>query len=187
VLTLRFRSYWLWNTQIGGQVPCYSSLNKALVPPPMPDTLAYASATTSTDSTSSRQGGVSGTITPAPFPRSTAPGNPLKPTSAVVNMVFAMRYDLAAREEAAMKSGAKIGIGVGAAAGGVLILVAILFLFKRCVGRKRTNVGGYEEASVSQRFSSQVDMSRVAHEPAGVARTHGRVKYAGVSTRAVDH
>ncbi|KAF2825728.1 hypothetical protein CC86DRAFT_34327 [Ophiobolus disseminans] len=178
-------SYWLWSTQVGGQVPCYSSLNKALVPPPMPDTLAYGEARTSVSGTNSRNVGISGTITPAPLSRPTASTNS-KPTSAVVNIAFALRYDLAPKEEPALKSGAKIGIGVGAAAGGVMILVIIMIFIKRRTSRKRSKIGGYEEASVSQRFSSQVDMSRVAHEPAGVARTHGGVKYAGVSTKAVD-
>jgi hypothetical protein len=85
-----------------------------------------------------------------------------------------------------LNSGAKIGIGVGAAAGGVMILAMIMFFVKRYMSRKRTKVGGFEETSASQRFSSQVDMSRVAHEPPGVARTHRGAKYAGVSTRAVE-
>lgn len=86
-----------------------------------------------------------------------------------------------------MKSGAKIGIGVGAAAGGVMILAMIVFLIRRFTSRGRTKSGGYEETSASERFSSQVDMSRVAHEPAGVTIVHGGAKYAGVSTRAVDN
>lgn len=154
----------------------------------MPDTLAYAEATTSVSGTNSRNSGISGTITLAPFPRPTALSNPSKSTSAVVNIAFALRYDLAPKEGPALKGGAKIGIGVGAAAGGVMILVIILFFVKRSTSRKkRSKIGGYEEASVSQRFSSQIDMSRVAHEPAGVARTHGGAKYAGVSTGVLDH
>tara|TARA_R110002003_G_scaffold109_11_gene9209 strand:- start:24642 stop:25094 length:453 start_codon:yes stop_codon:yes gene_type:complete len=150
----------------------------------MPDTLAFNAFLTS----SSRDPMISGTITPAAVPLPTAPMNPTKPTSAIVNIAYAMQYQLAAEDDpAVLKTEAKIGIGVGAAAGGLLLLGIIAFLVRRCMKRKRTKVGGYEETSASQRFGSGVDMSRVAHEPAGVARTHGGVKYAGVSTRALDN
>lgn len=99
-----------------------------------------------------------------------------------------MQYSLAPEKEPTLQREAKIGIGVGAAAGGVLIFAMLAFLLRRCIVQKRsrTKVGGYEEASRSQRFSSQVDMSRVAHEPAGVARTHGGAKYASVSATPVE-
>ncbi|KAH7067443.1 hypothetical protein BKA63DRAFT_118059 [Paraphoma chrysanthemicola] len=177
-------SYWLWSTELGGQVPCYSSLKKDLVPPPMPDTLAFGDSLTS----SSRDGAFSDTITLAAFPRPTAPTNPSKPTSAIVNIAYAMQYQLAEEDTpAVLKKESKIGIGVGAAAGGLLLLGLIAFLVRRVMKRKRTKVGGYEDNSASQRFGSGIDMSRVAHEPAGVARTHGGVKYTGVSMRALDH
>jgi hypothetical protein len=154
------------------------------VPPPMPGTLAVMDSMTSTGSIVSV---TRGSITSTPSPQVAASIIPRKPTSAVVNIAYAMQYKLAPEEGPVLKKEAKIGIGVGAAAGGIILLAMIAFLVRRCTSRKRTKIGGYENPSASQRFSSQVDMSRVAHEPAGVARTHGGVKYAGVSTRAVGH
>lgn len=174
-LLTSYRSYWLWSTQLGGQVPCYSSLGQALVPPPMPDTFIDLGRMTQT-----------GSITPAPSPRPTALTVQQKPTSAIINIAYAMQYQLAPEPEPALKKEAKIGIGAGVAGGALLILVVLGFLIRRClVQRKKQN--GVVETSASQRFGSQIDMSRVAHEPAGVARTYDGAKYAGVSTRPVDY
>jgi hypothetical protein len=105
-----------------------------------------------------------------------------------VNIAYAMQYNLAPEEEAPLlKKEAKIGIGVGAAAGGVLIVAIIAFLLRRYMVRQRSKVGGFEAPSASQRFGTEVDMSRVAHEEAGVARTHGGVKYVGVSASELGH
>ncbi|KAH8725795.1 hypothetical protein GQ44DRAFT_203275 [Phaeosphaeriaceae sp. PMI808] len=180
-------SYWLWSTELGGQTPCYSSLNKALVPPDIPATLAYGFNMTST-STISQSRVTSDSITLAVFPRPTAPLNPSKQTSAIVNIAYSMQYQLAVEEsQPVLKKEEKIGIGIGAAAGGVLIVALIAFLVRMCVAKKRTKTGGYEERSASHRFGSGVDMSRVAHEPAGVARTVGGARYTGVPTRVADH
>jgi len=167
------RSYWLWSTQLGGQIPCYSSLNKALVPPPMPGSLANADRTTGRGSSN---GGI---ITPAPSSNRAGIIGQGKPTSAVVNIAYAMQYPLAEQKETGLRGSAKIGVGVGAATGGVLVLLIIGFLLKRCLSkRKRTKTGGYEVGR----------QGGVGYEPAGVtvARPHGGVKYAGVSMSAVD-
>jgi hypothetical protein len=154
-------------------VPCYSSLNKALVPPPMPDTLANADRTTSGGSTNSQ---TAGSITSAPSSNRGGIIGQEKPTSAVVNIAYAMQYPLAEENKSGLKVPAKIGVGVGAVAGALLVLVIIAFLVKRCLSKKKAKAGGY------------VDGSRaVAHEPMGVTvvKTHDGVKYSGVSNNAV--
>lgn len=108
-----------------------------------------------------------------------------KPTSAIVNIAYAMQYQLA--PEPAMKKGTKIGIGAGVAGAGLLILILLAFFIRRCLARKKAVKGGMIGTSPSQRFGSQIDMSRVAHEPAGVARTHDGAKYTGVSTRPMGY
>jgi hypothetical protein len=151
----------------------------------MPATLANGDVVTTT---SGERGKLSESVTAAPSSRPAAPYNNPKPTSAIVNIAYAMQYELAPEEEAPLlKKEAKIGIGVGAAAGGILIVAIIAFLLRRYMVRKRSKVGGFEASSVAQRFGHEVDMSRVAHEQAGVARTHEGVKYVGFSTLAVGH
>lgn len=112
-----------------------------------------------------------------------------KPTLAIVNIAYAMQYSLVPEPEPepAMKKEVKIGIGVGVAGGALLILVVLGFLIRRCVKNKKPKMTPMETTSTSQRFGSQIDMSRVAHEPPGVARTYGGVKYAGVSTRPTQY
>lgn len=120
--------------------------------------------------------------------RATALTMQAKPTSAIINIAYAMQYQLAPEPESSMKKETKIGIGAGVAGAALLILVLLGFFIRRCLARKRiaksSVVGG---TSASQRFGSQIDMSRVAHEPAGVARTYDGAKYAGVSTKPVHY
>ncbi|CAO2655311.1 Nn.00g103750.m01.CDS01 [Neocucurbitaria sp. VM-36] len=169
-------SYWLWSTQLGGQVPCYSSLGQTLVPPPMPDTFIDIGRMTAT-----------GSITAAPSWRLTAQTMQQKPTSAIVNIAYAMQYQLAPETETALNMKTKIGIGIGVAGAAILILAVLSFFIRRCVEQKKAKRGIVETTSASQRFGSQVDMSRVAHESPGVTRTYGSTKYAGASTIPVEY
>ncbi|ORY02729.1 hypothetical protein BCR34DRAFT_605462 [Clohesyomyces aquaticus] len=90
-------NYFPWSTAFGGQTPCYSTLPIAITPPPIPDSLAgTASATASA-----------------------------KPTSAIVNVVYAMQYPV--KPSKGLTSNAKIGIGAGAG-GAAIIFGALLWL-----------------------------------------------------------
>lgn len=160
-----------------------------MAPPPIPETLAYNDlgamprpVSTSTDSNNSPGSG--GSITPTPFSRPSTLG-PQKPTSAIVNIAYAMQYRLDPEDDPPISQGAKIGIGVGVAAGGLLILAIIAILIRKygCLKRQRTKTGGYEPRSTEQRFSNQVDRSRLAHQNPGVARMHEGHKYGGMTTR----
>ncbi|KAJ4299818.1 hypothetical protein N0V90_005064 [Kalmusia sp. IMI 367209] len=192
------RNYWLWSTTLGGQVPCYSSLAAKMTPPPIPDTLVAADGAPVTD----REGNtITGTdenpfiaTTSAVFASRTSGRVPAltlsqKPTSAIVNIAYAMQYPMVPPPKPALKPGAKIGIGVGASAAAILIAVLVWLLARKLLKRQSTRkeLRAFEQSSVSQRFGSGVDMSRVAHEPAGVGRVFGGKKYAGVSTAAVNY
>jgi hypothetical protein len=101
----------LWNAELGGQVPCYSSLSSYLVPPAVPVTsIGSSAAATST---------LSGTPTSTPIP-----------TSAVVNVVFAIQYNVLP-STSSLSTGAKAGIGVGASVAGIAIIALSLLLVWR--------------------------------------------------------
>ena len=91
-------------------MPCYSSLNNYLLPPPIPksQTSITPPALTSMSPLSSNT-----------FSEVTTSGSG-KPTSAVVNVVFALQYPLLADQ--GLAAGAKIGIGVGAGVGGLAVI-----------------------------------------------------------------
>lgn len=90
---------------LGGQVPCYSSLGNFLSPPAVP---------------------VPGYETPisiqlTALATSTTSSTPLgKPTSAVINVIFAVQYPLSSAQ--GLSTGAKVGIGVGAGVGAIAII-----------------------------------------------------------------
>ncbi|KAF2728796.1 hypothetical protein EJ04DRAFT_590723 [Polyplosphaeria fusca] len=167
------KSYWLWSTELGGQVPCYSSLDGTMVVPPMPDTLAH---------------GITGTSTPT---GSTSKSS--KPTSAIVNIAYAMQYPVVAPppKKEALPTNAKIGIGVGAPVVAVIVGVLVWVLVRRVLaGRKAEKAAA--RSSVGERFGQGVDTSYVAHhpspgaEPSQVQRSYGGAKYSSVSTRPTD-
>jgi len=74
-----------------------------MTPPPLPDSLIVANATGSESS---------------------------NPTSAIVNVVYAMYYPVKPASEPSLATNAKIGIGVGAG-GAALVFVALLWLLLR--------------------------------------------------------
>ncbi|PSN66445.1 hypothetical protein BS50DRAFT_622109 [Corynespora cassiicola Philippines] len=169
-------SYWLWSTTLGGQVPCYSSLSKPLVPPPIPETLV------------DDRGGpdITGSYTGSSSAPPTALTMTSKPTLAIVNIAYAMQFPVVPPPKPALETDAKIGIGVGVSCGALLMGVIVWLLLKKYRAREKAAVA-QQIPSASQRFNSQVDMSRIAHEPAGLERSFGGAKYMGVSTRGIDH
>jgi hypothetical protein len=117
-----FRGYQLWNAVLGGQVPCYSSLNDFLSAPPVPISnyqtsipLTDLANQTSSYSTPSYGSG--------------------KPTSAIINVVYAVQYPLTPAE--GLSTGAKAGIGVGAGAGGLAIILLVIALIWRTSKHKK--------------------------------------------------
>jgi hypothetical protein len=113
----------LWNADLGGQIPCYSSLSSDsyLAPPAVPVT-DYG-----------QQIPVTGNFSGAAA-SSTTPANQ-KPTSAVVNIVYAVPFTVL--PSPGLSTGAKAGIGVGAGLGGVAIIVLSLLLIWRTRKHKK--------------------------------------------------
>ncbi|KAK1758331.1 hypothetical protein QBC47DRAFT_440933 [Echria macrotheca] len=91
--------YWLFTTTVGGQTPCYSSINNVATPP----TLTAGLAGNPTDTS--------------------------KPTSAVVNIVWSMRYPVA-DSSSGLSTAAKAGIGAGAGVAAILIGVLGICLWR---------------------------------------------------------
>ena len=136
---------------MGGQVPCYSQLQAEMTPPPIPDTLI-------------QERGPATHTTGSVFTR--------KPVSAIVNVAFAMQYAMIEGPKPGLKKEAKIGIGVGVAAGVIFLGLLIWFLFRILRTRHKAHNAG-QPASAHQRFNSSVDMSRVGDEskPTPLSRT----------------
>jgi hypothetical protein len=105
-------------------VPCYSSLDSDsfLAPPAVPVT-DYG-----------QQAPVTGNVTGA-APSSSTPLTPQKPTSAVVNIVYAVPFPVL--PSPGLSTGAKAGIGVGAGLGGVAIIVLTILLIWRTRKHKK--------------------------------------------------
>lgn len=164
---------------MGGQISCYSSLGKALTPPPIPDTLlqeTLAGIITGTGTAS---------LTAAPHYTSTF--KPEKPTSAIVNIAYAMQYPVVSLLKEELPKNAKIGIGVVVSGAAVLIGMLVWLLIRK-VSAARKGTNQLQEHDVSQRFGAGVDMSRVAHEPPPpppMSTTYGGAKYATISTRGI--
>ena len=90
----------MFTTTVGGQIPCYSSSTDE-VPPP---TLTAGLAGNPTDTS--------------------------KPTSAVVNIVWSMRYPVADPSGSGLSTAAKAGIGAGAGVAAILIGVLTFCLWR---------------------------------------------------------
>jgi hypothetical protein len=110
VLLLR-RGYNLWNSLLGGATPCYSLLSSTLIPPTVPvtpiDRITAPTNIATTPSTTSNQ----------------------KPTSAIVNIVYAVQFTL--QPSPGLSSGAQAGIGVGAGVAGIAIFTLMgLFIWR---------------------------------------------------------
>lgn len=162
-------SYWLWTTEIGGQVPCYSSLSAKMTPPPIPDTLV-------------------GHITKADahsYPTSVSDSQ--KPTSAVVNIAYAMQYQVVALPKGGINSKVKIGLGVGVGVAAILVgsLLAVLVRKFFVHRRVRSKVQG---AGIEQlRGELAENMSQIELNPKTDSRSYAGPKYVGVSTSIAEH
>src|SRR5277367_3802937 len=111
------RGYNLWNSLLGGATPCYSSLSSTLVPPTVPvspiDRITAPNSIATTPSTTANQ----------------------KPTSAIVNIVYAVQFTL--QPSPGLSTGAKAGIGVGAGIAGAAIFMLIGLLIWRTKMKKK--------------------------------------------------
>jgi hypothetical protein len=127
-ITLRCRGYQLWNAVLGGQVPCYSSLKNNLVPPAVPVTSTAPDFAPVTN-TGGSAAGSSAAATSILFETPTATQIP---TSAVVNIVFAIQYNvIPSTSQPGLSTGAKAGIGVGASLAAFSIITLSLLLLWR--------------------------------------------------------
>jgi hypothetical protein len=67
-----------------------------------------------------------------------------KATSAVVNIASAMQYQLTA-ERSLRWIGPEIGLRVGAAVGGVSVVMIIMFMVKICILRNKVKIGRFDD------------------------------------------
>jgi hypothetical protein len=102
-------------TALGGQVPCFSTLNTYLTPPPIPTAL----------------------LTAVNHAAAAAAASSSQPTiSAIENIVYAMHYP-ANPSPSGLSTGAQAGIGAGVGVVGLaLIALGIFFLLRRRRGRE---------------------------------------------------
>lgn len=134
--------YWLFTTEVGGQTPCYSSMNRAATPP----TLTAGLAGNPTDTS--------------------------KPTSAVVNVVWSMRYPVQ-DQNPGLSTAAKAGIGAGAGVAAILIGVLAICLVrsrrknKKLQAEKSANGAVAATPVPSQGFPPQPMMQQQAVMPNG--------------------
>ncbi len=107
-----YRGYFPWNTLLGGQTPCFSTVTNYFTPPPIPSPLITALASP------------------------TASASP-KATSAIVNVVYAMYYPVNT-PASGISTGAQAGIGAGAGVAAIAIVgLVIFFLLRRIRKNKR--------------------------------------------------
>ncbi|KAF2500079.1 hypothetical protein BU16DRAFT_613884 [Lophium mytilinum] len=101
-----------WNAAFDGQTPCYSEISRAalMTPPPMPDTYVL---------------------------KATGSGGTSKPTSAIVNIVYAMQYQVKIPKKGGLALPSKIGIGAGAGVGALAVGVLMFFILWKRRDRKR--------------------------------------------------
>jgi hypothetical protein len=103
-----------------------------------------------------------------------------KPTSAIVNIVFAMQYPMIPAEESTLAKAQKIGIGVGVS-GAAIVFGFLIWIVVRTLRMSEKRPQDPEPVNVNQRFGASVDTSRAPLRPA-----YGEVKSAGVSSRAIN-
>lgn len=107
------RGYALWNTEWGGQTPCYSTVQAYLTPPPQ----AQVSSTRALGFSS------------------------VAPTSTVINIVYARNYPV--REDSGLSTGAKAGIGAVVGAAGLAVVGGLIFFLIRWLRRKNESEAAY--------------------------------------------
>jgi hypothetical protein len=105
-----YRGYLLWDTTLGGIIPCYSTLASPLSPPPVIVTIQPSSSASS-----------------SPTPSTT--------TSAIDNVVYAMQYSVDP-PSSKLPEAAKIGIGAGSGTGALAIAILLGLLLRKCLKRR---------------------------------------------------
>src|ERR1700761_1873291 len=145
MLNPSYSGYLRWNADMGGQTPCYSTLQTPLTPPPI----------VATDGLGGLDGAVGG------------PTQGHKPTSAIVNVVYAMHYPATQPTtqpvKPTMPTSTKIGIGAGSGAAVVAIGVLLLLLFWKSSQQKKERKAIQSERNSMYRNSTRYSMpSQVA-------------------------
>jgi hypothetical protein len=144
-LTLSNRGYLRWNSDLGGQTPCYSTLQNPLTPP-----------------------SIVGTGT-ADGPLGGPPGGSAthKPTSAIVNVVYAMHYPVTPPSSPSLSTNTKIGIGAGSGAAAITIGLLVLLLLWRSSQHKKERAAIQDERDSMYRSSARYSMpSRITNDDA---------------------
>jgi hypothetical protein len=162
-------SYWLWTTEIGGQVPCYSSLAAKMTPPPIPETFAHH--ITRPDAHSS----------------ATLSSESQKPTSAVVNIAYAMQYRVVAVPKKGFSTKIKIGLGVGVGVAAILVGLLLALVIRKFFIHRRVRSKVQGAGSEPLRGGVVESMSQVELLPAPNSRNYEGSKYAGVSSTGFGH
>ena len=80
-----------------------------------------------------------------------------KPTSAVINIVYAVKFPV--QPSSGLSTGAKVGIGVGAGLGGIAIVVLSLLLCWRTRKHKKTVTAMQQSEGQGANAQSQKGMS----------------------------
>ncbi|KAI9803560.1 MAG: hypothetical protein M1825_001903 [Sarcosagium campestre] len=100
---------------IGGATPCFMTFPNALTPPPIP-----------LGAGDSAPASASGEATPT-----------TKPTSAVVNVAYAIHYPVTSAGGSKLSVGAKAGIGAGAGLVALVIAAVLIYLIRKSRRRKK--------------------------------------------------
>lgn len=123
--THRISGYYKFTRQIAYQTPCFSSLAGSATPPPI--TLGLAAN----------------------------PTHSSLPTSAIVNLAWAMAFNVSSEPAPALSKGAVVGVGVGAGVAAIAIVAAVVFFVIRW-RRKRRSEGFAAGAAGRDRHVSVV-------------------------------
>ncbi|KAK0639748.1 hypothetical protein B0T16DRAFT_463392 [Cercophora newfieldiana] len=116
--------FYKFTSKIAYQTPCFSSLNAKITPPELTAGLA---------------------------------GNPTDtslPTSAVINVAWAMGYNVSAEATPPLSKGAAIGVGVGAGVFGIALVGLTIWVFFR-VRRNKKNAAVAPAAAVEHSYHDQ--------------------------------
>jgi hypothetical protein len=135
--------YYKFTKKFAYQIPCFSYLPETTTPPPI-------------------------TVGLAAIPTNTA-----VPTSAIVNLVWAMSFNLTAEQPQTLSKGAVVGIGVGSGIAAIVIVAAVAYLFLRWRRKKKTareeQLGGPGDTQQGMTYQSgyHAPQDRVMEEPHG--------------------
>ncbi|KAK3899794.1 hypothetical protein C8A05DRAFT_46233 [Staphylotrichum tortipilum] len=117
--------YYKFTRPIAFQTPCFSSLSGSLHASPPPITAGLAAN----------------------------PRDSSVPTSAIVNLAWAMGYNVSGEPTTALSKGAVIGIGVGSGVGVIVVVTVLAFLVIRWRRARKAATGGGGGGGVGQGVS----------------------------------